>query len=387
MDAALIGLLMAAGCVVGLWLLVRRAGRKARSAEEESGPCGPAAEGGRMFSLAELKGAEDGRYSWDETGCVFEINSDGSVTIVGSFDPAELLTDPVQELRERLESEGLGEMLPRMWSFMAPEEDGARAYVMASGDGRVSARTEGAGEAVFVHEDAVDVVPMVALMCEAGAGDVVLLPGNEMEFVLSLGAQACIRRIFEGRVRVRISSPAVAGAFGAAAGTGKVARISFAYGEGDEYRCCNMLADHGVCTVRQLLTASVIQAATGEAALQRIARGCVALSLGAGRLVDVLPYEMRLVLMEGDRVAKVYGMSDGQQSLPFAKEERGIRTEGRELAFVIGDNAIVGDVQAECGVGAGPVDAGVECVEDMTTYVTVRHNGQSYKINIGELIG
>lgn len=387
MDAGLIGLLMAAGCVVDLWLLVCRARRKARHEEEESGSCGPAAEGGRRFSLAELKGAESGRYSWDETGCVFEINSDGSVTIVGCFDPAELVTYPVQEQRERLEAEGLWEMLPRLWSFMAPEEDGARVFVMAAGDVRVSARAEGAEMANFEHEDAGDVAPMVELMCEAGAGDAVLLPGNEMEFVLSLGAQACIRRIFEGRVEVRISSPAVAGAFGTAAGTGKVARISFAYGDGDEYRCCNMLADNGVCTVRQLLTASIIHAATGEAALHRIARGCMALSLGAGRLMDVLPYGMRLVLREGDRAVKVYGMSDGQQGLPFAKEEMGIRTEGRELSFLIGDNVIVGDVPAECGSGAGPVDAGVECGEDMTTYVTVRHNGQSYKINIGELIG
>ena len=70
----------------------------------------------RRFTLAELRAAPDGMYHWDEGGSVFAVNDDGSVTMVGTFDPSE--ADPVTELYENLVSDGLGEMLPAHWTFL-----------------------------------------------------------------------------------------------------------------------------------------------------------------------------------------------------------------------------------------------------------------------------
>lgn len=358
----------------------------------------------RWFTLAELKQSKDGKYSWDETGCVFEINSDGSVTVVGRFDPEELRIDPVQEIFERLNNDGLIEMLPQMWSFHAVNNSGGEndTFIVAWNDDILSVP-------VCPHTiDKVRAVSLIPSSLEGGKsviafiisktanGYLTLMPSNEKEYILSLGAKACIERAFGDKVLVRISSPAVMGAFGIAItkATDQQLKISFAFGVDEDYMCCNLLAKDGLYEVQKLLNSSIIQPTEPFTALHHIAKGCMVQSLIREGLVtnylliDMLPYTMSLLLKENGRVIKIYDCISEPTSIPTRQGDKDISVDANKmLSFLIGSNELIEDVITECDSPNGIVGAFIELDSNMDVIIKIASTTNEYKINVGELIG
>ena len=357
----------------------------------------------RCFTLAELKQAERGTYSWDETGCVFKINSDGSVTVVGRFDPAELLVDPVQEMIERLDNDGLIEMLPRMCCFHAVNNKGAEddAFVLVWNDDIISApacltieEVKAASLIISSLEGGKSVITHI--LSKTANGYLTLMPSNEKEYILSLGAKACVERAFGDKVRVRISSPAVMGAFGIAIKrkTDKQSKISFAFGENEDYMCCNLLAENGFYEVQKLLHSSIIQPSENFSALQHIAKGCMAQSLiREGRvtnhlLIDMLPYTMSLLLKENGRVIKIYDCISEPAPIPTRQGDKDINVEANKtLSFLIGSNEMIEDVITECNAPDGKIGAFIELDSNMDVEIKITSQYNDYKIKVGQLIG
>lgn len=356
------------------------------------------------FTLAELKQAEEGKYSWDETGCVFEINSDGSVTVIGRFDPAELLVDPVQELIERLNNDGLIEMLPRMCCFHTVNDKGGEddAFVLVWNDDILSVtacphtieEVKAASLIISSLEGGKSVITHI--ISKTANGYLTLMPSNEKEYILSLGAKACVERAFGNKVQVRISSPAVLGAYGIAiarAGN-KTSKISFAFGEGEDYMCCNLIADEGIYEVKKLLRISIIQPTETFMALQHIAKGCMAQSLireGLVKdniLIDAIPYPMTLLLKETGRVIKVYDCISEPISIPTRQGDKDINVDANKaLSFLIGSNELIEDVIAECNAPNGKIGAFIELDSNMDVEIKITSQYNDYKIKVGQLIG
>ena len=356
------------------------------------------------FTLAEIKQAEEGKYSWDETGCVFEINTDGSVTVVGRFDPTELLVDPVQEMIERLHADGLIDMLPQMWSFHAVNNrDGeCDVFVFANNDDILS---------ITVCPHSIDeiitseLIPnsfdggksgITFILSKNDEGVLMLLPSNETEYILSLGAKACLQRAFGDKVRVEISSPSVMGAFGIAITRpkNKATKISFAFAPNDNYMCCNLSAENGIYEVTELLSSSILQPIESNIALGHIAKGCLAQSLVLEGyikdclLIDMLPYSLSLLLKANGRVVKIYDFTNGPITIPAKLSEKDIIVDSsKQLSFLIGSNELIEDVMTECDVPIGNITAEVEVNSDMDIALSITANSHEFKINIGQLIG
>lgn len=361
---------------------------------------------GRHFTLSELKQAQAGRYNWDESGCVFEINSDGSVTIAGYINPDELNADPARDLFDRMTEEGLLEMMPRMW-FYAPKDHVGRddyPYSMLVNNNTFVELTYEYHGLDAISEASVSTTssdeqfsPIYRLLCQTGKGKIILLPSNEKEYILALGAQSCIRRLLNGEVSVKISSPWVMGAFWAAAQVNpankQVSRISFAFGEGEDYRCCNMTATEGIGEVKSLLTSSVIQPLPESYALPAIARGCLTQSLILEHdilnrvLLDMNPYPMTLLHLENGQVIKIYDMIT-PGIIPTIREEKAIEIEPwQTISFLIGSNKLVDDIISESGAPHGMTNCSIEIDVSMGVIISLKVNEQTYTINIGELIG
>lgn len=414
MEVVLYGILIIIGCALLPLLILRFFNRKSRDNGEEdftdpdeeyhNTPTAPTPQpSGRQFTLAELRQAEAGKYSWDETGCVFEINSDGSVTVVGHFDPAELVADPILELYGRMEADGLPDMLPRIWSMYVrkAENEPYRKFILASGNEYMAADDFGPDiadikEIDFCRFEDDALYPMTDLLLKANEAHIILMPCNEKEFILSLGAQAYITRIFEGRVRVRISSPAVMGAFWSAINSNRISasNFSFAFGSGDDYRCCNMISGDGVYEVQQLLTSSIIQPADELSALDRIARGCITQflilegNIKNVLLLGMLPCTMSLLLKENGRVIKIYDIIGESIAIPIRREEKDITiSPGNTVSFLIGENELIEDLISEYGIPYGSIDISIESYADMNIILKIKASGRNYEINIGNLIG
>lgn len=358
----------------------------------------------RRFTLAELKQAGADKYSWDETGCVFEINSDGSVTTIGRFDPAELNVDPVQEMFERLDNDGLIEMMPQIWSIYAAnsQESEKDTFIVVHNDEifSVASRPQtvediNAGSLIPLSNDEVE-ADAALILSKITNGYLTLMPSNEKEYILSLGAKSCIERAFDNNIKVRISSPAVMGAFGIAIArtSNQSSEISFAFGDGEDYMCCNLFAEDGVCKVLNLLRSSVIQSGEKHATLQHIAKGCLAQSLISEKqisdylLIDMLPYTVSLLLKKNGRVIKIYDCIDEPTSIPTRMEDKDINVDaGKILSLLIGSNELIGDLMAECNAPNGKIDVFIEIDPDMGVIINTLSNEENYKINIGELIG
>ena len=71
----------------------------------------------RQFTWQELLDAPKGTYEWSEDGVVFVVQNDGSCTVVGKFNPAEM-QDSVERLREKLIGGEILYMFPRLWCFL-----------------------------------------------------------------------------------------------------------------------------------------------------------------------------------------------------------------------------------------------------------------------------
>lgn len=412
---SVLGIALLIGILGGIILAIRRQHSSSEDEDIESQlhvpPVGPPPgvvpnspepqNSDRWFTLDELKQAEDGRYSWDETGCVFEINSDGSVTTVGRFDPAELRVDPVQEMFERLNNDGLIEMLPRMWSFHAVNNGGGKndTFVVAWNDDILSVP---ACPHTIDEVKTVSLIPssfeggksvIAFILSKTANGYLTLLPSNETEYILSLGAKACVERAFGNKVRVRITSPCVMGAYGIAIthASDKSSRISFAFGEGEDYMCCNMIADNGVYEVTELLHNSIIQPAETFIALQHIAKGCMAQFLVREGcvtnylLLDMFPYTMSLLLKENGRVIKIYDWVSEPTTIPTLWEMSIDST--KTLSFLIGSNELIEDLITEFNIPDGKIEASIELDVNTNVMIKIASTVNDYKINVGELIG
>ena len=358
----------------------------------------------RLFTLAELKRAEDGKYNWDENGCVFEINSDGSVTIIGRFDPAELLVDPVQEMIERLNNDGLIEMLPRMCCFHTVSDKGGDddAFLLVWNDDILSVQTcphtiddvKSTSLILSSFETGKSVITQILSKIEYGY--LTLMPSNEKEYILSLGAKACVERAVGNKVRVKIGSPAVMGAYGIAiARSGnKKSEISFAFGDGEDYMCCNLIADEGIYEVKKLLRSSIIQPTETFTALNHIAKGCMVQSLiREGRvmdycLIDMIPYTMSLLLKENGRVIKIYDYISETTSIPTKRGDKDINVDAtKTLSFLIGSTELIDDVMDECNAPNGKIGAFIELDSNMDVEIKITSQYNDYKIKVGQLIG
>lgn len=367
----------------------------------------------RRFTLAELRAAPDGMYHWDEGGSVFAVNDDGSVTMVGTFDSSEV--DPVTELYEDLVSDGLGEMLPAHWTFLiSPGNEDASWHYYASipeGGYEVVMPDFGIGgskpELVKIIDEG-RIIPYessrgwpgcIEALIHTGVGWVVLMPADQTEYTLSLGAKACIERHFAGRVQAHITSPAAMGAFWAALKPGANAhtRVSFAFGEGDSYQCCNLSAADGVYRVDSVAGQSIILPLERQTAIIQVLTGALALSfVDAGQLVqtefkDMLYYPVALAVVGGTASAALYGLVN-PASLPTAEGWFDISVpSGGRLVLLIGHHPtpVLQDVLAECGLAA-PADIRAkiefEAKGDMVIEVHAT-NGMITTINVGQLIG
>ncbi len=359
---------------------------------------------GRIFTLAELRQAEEGKYFWDETGSVFVIEPDGSVTTVGSFDPSELLIDTKMEMLEKMKISGFFDMLPRMWSYSYSEFSN-RTY----GDKFVfvyehnyvfmtdyAPTIDGVRNASIRTDSNVSHFPIVDLLCDTASGQMLLLPLNVREYILSLGAQACIRRIFNGKVRVRISMPTTMGALwlGVEPDTlSKERRVSFAFGNADEYRCCDMTVGDGICEVDNVFKESVIQPQIMPVALNCIAKGCLVQSLCLFGMIcdmvvlDMLPLPMCLMLRKGDGVIEPL-LVVNKNIVPFVKRKERVFVDGsNKISFFIDDIEIIDDVLSECNSTCPVADICIETDGDGAICVSIVEGNHAHRINVGELIG
>ncbi len=367
----------------------------------------------RRFTLAELRAAPDGKYHWDEGGSVFAVNDDGSVSMVGTFDPSE--ADPDTELYEALMTDGLGEMLPAHWTFLISpgNEDMSWHYYASIPEGGYEVVMPDFGTGVPKPElvriiDEGRIIPYessrgwpgcIEALVHTGAGWVVLMPADQTEYTLSLGAKACIERHLAGRVQVHITSPAAMGAFWAALKPGANAhtRVSFAFGEGDSYQCCNLSAADGVYRVDSVAGQSIILPLERQTAIIQILTGALALSfVDAGQLVqtefdDMLYYPVALAVVGGTASTALYG-SVNPAPLPIAKGWFDISVPpGGRLALWIGQRLtpVLQDVLAECGLAA-PADIRAKIEFEAKGDVEIEihaADGNVTTINVGQLIG
>ncbi len=379
----------------------------------DAGCSGPDNAAMRHFTLAELRAAPDGMYHWDEGGSVFAVNNDGSITMVGTFDPSE--ADPDTDLYENLVSDGLGEMLPAHWTFLISpgNEDMSWHYYSSIPEGGYEVVLPDFGisgskpELVRIIDEG-RIVPYessrgwpgcIEALVHTGAGWVVLMPADQAEYTLSLGAKACIERHLAGRVQVHITSPAAMGAFWAALKPGANAhtRVSFAFGEGDSYQCCNLSAADGVYRVDSVAGQSIILPLERQTAIIQILTGALALSfvdagqLGQTEFDDMLYYPVALAVVGGTASTALYG-SVNPTPLPIAKGWFDISVPpGGRLALWIGHRLtpVLQDVLAECGLAA-PADIRTkiefEAKGDMEIEIHAA-NGMITTINVGQLIG
>lgn len=379
----------------------------------DAGCSGPDNAAMRHFTLAELRAAPDGMYHWDEGGSVFAVNNDGSITMVGTFDPSE--ADPDTDLYENLVSDGLGEMLPAHWTFLISpgNEDMSWHYYASIPEGGYEVVLPDFGisgskpELVRIIDEG-RIIPYesshgwprcIEALVHTGAGWVVLMPADQTEYTLSLGAKACIERHFAGRAQVHITSPAAMGAFWAALkpGANACTRVSFAYGEGDGYQCCNLSAADGVYSVDSVAGQSIILPLERQTAIIQILTGALALSfVDAGQLMqtefrDILYYPVALAVVGGTASTALYG-SVNPAPLPIAKGwfDISVPSDGR-LALLIGrrPTPVLQDVLAECGLAA-PADirAKIEFEAKGDIKIEVHAaNGMITIINVGQLIG
>lgn len=353
-----------------------------------------------------IKAAPEGIFNWDENGNVFMVNSDGSVTGIGRFDIEELEMSHQQDLYNRLVEADLLEMVPRMWSldiidYKIPDNNG---FILAYNDDVFSVpichrTTAEIKDSLLgpiplnpIQSDIADALGKV----DEAVGYMMLMPSNEKEYILSLGAKACIERLLGNKIKVRISPPAVMGAFGIAVTheTSKSSKISFAFGDGADYMCCNLLAEDGVCEVKNLLRNSIIQPSDTFTALNHIAKGCFSLAqIREGHIkdwlpIDMFPYAMSLLLKENGRVIKIYDYFENPTCIPARQEYKDIDVDSTSaLSFFIGSNEMIEDILAECNVHGGKIGVSIEIDSNMGAILIISSNNEEYKINIGELIG
>ncbi|MDE6340011.1 MAG: hypothetical protein K2K97_09530 [Muribaculaceae bacterium] len=364
--------------------------------------------GSRVFTLRELKKEKENKYSWDETGCVFEINTDGSVTVVGSFDPVELLIDPIIEEYESMIENGLLDMLPNTWAYYDARSSSEGSLFLTNGEHQYELdismpSIEGIKSGSFHEISVEEEVPLpIRILLERRKGVLILMPMNYKEYILSLGAYEYLKRVFsnnDDEVYPSISTPYAIGGYWVSLNgdTSKLRKVSFAYGENDEYRCCNVTFESGVSEVTGLIKSSVIYPLPQEIALENIAKGAIALSLVRTQflkdaiLLDMLPFPMSFTLKENGQTINVYSVFDEPQTIPMRSDRITIPIIGeRSVSFSIGDYELIEDILDYAGIEIGRdgiVKLIIESNVDMSIDLIVQSGENIKTIKIGELIG
>ncbi len=407
MDAAIgIITLGVIAIVIGVVLLVRRNNAERDNLVETPNPDiheSPSVPL-RHFSLDELKRQEFGRYRWDDSGLVFEVNSDGSVTMVGHFDPIELFNYPQNERMTLIENRELEEMLPFCWCFLSMESEGNRLpeFFFSAFDNLYSTcevNCQDVNEIYSINFKDLPVEnsnsPLLKALEQPRRGTVILMPTNEDEFILSLGAQACIKRLFKKRVRVKISSPAVMGAlYAGVLSMSNNVLISFACEHRGNYQCCNMLLDDGIYEVKSIVDKSVIRPHDVAISNDFIARGSLIQLLAfEGKLkdimtLDMLPYPVSLRIFEEDRQVHAINVVSEPELIPFSKKEIDIFASPRtSVALYIGRKKICDDILSEVSAPRGPLKVCLEVDAGMSMKFYISTNEKIHLLNIGNLIG
>lgn len=367
---------------------------------------------GNTFTLAELKAADPEKYYWDESGNVSVVNPDGSVSIVGRFNPEELVSDPADELYDQLVSDGLLDMLPRMWGFLEKKTDieleWRYRFILTSQSEILSISypfdciTQEKVLSITPEKLSVDsdITPGLKALIEKGAGIIILMPVNAREHILSLGAKSCIERVFVNHIKVRITTPSVMGAFGSAllANNTHKYNISFAYGQNDEYSCCNMKVENGVYDVTSILSSSVIQPGDLSMSLEYIAKGTLTYSLVIERelndilLLDITTYPIAIAVITNQTIIKTIPFFDNIKKIP-CREEKTLSIslmQDYRLAFYIGDNELIEDIISECEmetINSGNIKIAIDIDCNQAICIDVSTNTAQRQLNVGQLIG
>lgn len=393
----------------------------------------------RQFTLQELLDAPKGTYEWSEDGVVFKVQNDGSCTVVGKFNPAEM-KNPVEQLREKLISGEILDMFPRLWCFLEGTtqcENGWNLYIESNHACRlyripvfpqrlhvldfVDAFGAVGYDEIFKTSN---VVGALKAIINSGVGTLILLPNNETEYVRSLGAKACLERIHvDGKTHlsVMISSPAVMGALGACCklSSDHTAKVSFAYGYGDDdFTCCDMETGDGFWGVSGLSRSSIIQPLPETISSNLIKDGLMVTSfMRAGQIVDcllsdALPYYLSLAIVSNGQMIETVCLSESERTIPFMTDYVKIQLQSNQtLAFLIGKTIVSDNLLEDGGIVASPkrfrtistnlsmsADRGlgtpsllwvkVECDASQEIRLMVKTpDGQEYDIVVGELIG
>ena len=295
---------------------------------------------------------------------------------------------------------GLADMLPSVCCFHAFNYTGGEtdSFVAAYNDEILSIPScpctiNGINEVSFSHSsfDSAGKAVIIFNISKIREGILILMPSNEKEYIFSLGAKACVERAFNNNIRVKISSPAVMGAFGIAIAReiGKTSKISFAFGDGEDYMCCNMLVEDGICDVQNILRRSIIQPTENIIVLQRIAKGCMTQSLILQghlkdyMLQDMFPYTMSFLLKENGRVIKIYDCISEPISIPTRRGDKDINVDANKtLSFLIGSNELIDDVMAEYDIPNGNIGAFIELDANMDVNIKISSTSNQYKMSL-----
>lgn len=409
MEVILIGIALIVGFFLLIYFIIKLVKRGSESNENESEEdCHQEIAPSNYSHLrtspsaSDIRNAPKGKYSWDENGCVFEINEDGSVTVVGTYDITDLQLTP----GEQLEKDGLIEMLPRVWSILInPDEDvsNMRLWYIADDDyfrleaGDNSDMVSGIKrlEPIPQSGHSTCIQKMLYDLTTIGKGTVILMPTDDKEFILSLGAQACLKRCFDEYVNVAIANPSEIGALWAAINSGvrRKQYVSFAFGTDDNYTCCNLNAENNSFQVTNLLSSSIILPLRTDMRNQYIAKGAFIYSLLlAGALQNIstsfmFPHQISLIVRNGDHIVKIYDMFDSHPNYPTSQTLKSIELNHGEIAsFVIGSNELISDLfEDENLVGSFNITVCIN--ESCEVKLITEVEGQTTNIIIGELIG
>lgn len=353
------------------------------------------------ISIWDIKTSPKGRYSWDENGCVFEVNDDGSVTYVGTYDINELEASTAAKLYQRMTDEGLTEMMPEVWSFLGRTSEWTLMLNYHDTCIHAVIADDSAKPWQYLTDDKLtcrvydsNISPLLEAVCEAGHRSLILMPSNEREYILALGAQACLSRIFCGEIEVCIYNPSVMGAFHSALQSDSSSpRVTFACGRDENYTCCNLSFHDGGYTVDKLQRQMFILPANEMTAIRSIASGALTVNfIQEGitekvTLTTLVEYPVSLRVYNGNRIVKTLNFFDPAAQLPVYGMLTGVEINHDEsVSFFIGENQIIDDILENLG-DTTHFRASVTIEAHGVMTFTVEANGQSTFYNIGELIG
>lgn len=359
---------------------------------------------GRVFTMAELRTAPEGKYSWDESGCVFEVNADGSVTVVGTCDPSEIVGDSVDELLNGIFSDGIPAIMPRYWAIM-PHFDNNRfnhKFYLTDSDGIVNSielptRREESNPGNTKSRDEADRY-LFRKLIEADSGVLLLLPLNAAEYILSMGVMAYCKRVLGSDIDVRISHPAVLCALDNAIQLGShEGTVTQAFGHGEDYMCCDITRTGEQFEITRITDSSgTIPGLEKRQMYNKLLWSATFYSasllgnLKGLELTQRMLYPVTFILKENDVPVKAYKALSYEDKETCRKSMSPfIVSANRKLALLIGDREIVSDIVETSGIQLNPVGVLLVTVEVSKQKVALhlKSGNNSAVLDIGAMIG